>query len=152
MRLTKATVLVLFVFATALPAYAVDFLCFGSNEDCKKKGPLLNVEWITAVRHVGSGEVEIWFDGFPGVQGSMKRSGVDWQQVLSHLIQKQDFKQFADFYVKERYLRQISCKDFMCELQLHPHAIRLTGEASEAIQAYIAQQVEARRVYVMPSK
>ena len=152
MSLTKTTVLVLFVFATALPAYAVDFLCFESNEDCKKKGPLLNVEWITAVRHVGSGEVEIWFDGFPGVQGSMKRSGVNWQQFLSHVIQKQDFRQFADFYVKERYLRQVSCTDFMCELRVHPHPIRLAGEAADAIKAYITQQVEAGRVLVISSK
>lgn len=118
----------------------------------QREGSLLNVEWITAVRHVGSGEVEIWFDGFPGLQGSMKQSGVDWEQFLSRVIQKQDFKKFADFYVKERYLRRVACTDFMCELRIHPHPIRLAGESSDAIKAYIAQQVEAGRVLVMPSK
>jgi hypothetical protein len=152
MALNKATALVLFLFVIAFNAYAMDFICFESHAECKEKGPLLNVEWITAVRHVGSGQIEIWFDGFPGLQGSMKRSGVDWNQFLSHVIQKQDFKTFADFYVKERYLRRLSCTDFMCELRIHPHPIRLAGEAADAIKAYITQQVEAGRVLVLPSK
>ena len=152
MHLNKATALVLFFFTISINAYAVDFICFEHHEDCKKNGPLLNVEWITAVRHVGSGQIEIWFDGFPGLQGSMQRSGVDWEHFLNHIIQKQAFKKFADFYVKERYLRRVSCTDFMCELRVHPHPIRLAGEAADAIKAYITQQVEAGRVLVMPSK
>ncbi len=144
--------LVLFFFATAVHSHAANFICFESAEDCKEKGPLLNVEWIMAVRHAGEGQVEIWFDGYPGLRGSLKRSGVDWEQFLNNIIQKQDFKKFADFYIKERYLRRISCTDFMCELQIHPDAIRLTLEASDPIRAYLTQQVEAGRVIIMPSK
>ncbi|ETX03900.1 hypothetical protein [Candidatus Entotheonella palauensis] len=152
MNLKKVIALVLFFFATALPVYAVDFICFEGKEDCKEKGPLLNIEWIMAVRHVGNGQIEIWFDGYPGLRGSLKRSGVDWDYFLSNVIQKQDFKQFANFYIKERYLRRIACTDFMCELQIHPDAIRLTLEASDPVRAYLNQQVEAGRVLVMPSK
>jgi hypothetical protein len=75
MPLKKAVVLVLFCLATAVNARAVDFICFESPEDCKEQGPFLSVAWITAVRHAGSGEIDVWFDGWPG-------SGrVRWTQV-----------------------------------------------------------------------
>lgn len=41
MNLAKATALVLFFFATTLPVYTGDFLCFESVEDCKEKGALI---------------------------------------------------------------------------------------------------------------
>jgi hypothetical protein len=37
MDLNKATALVLFLFVIAFNAYAVDFICFESHEDCKEK-------------------------------------------------------------------------------------------------------------------
>ncbi len=40
-NLAKATALVLFFFATTLPVYTGDFLCFESVEDCKEKGALI---------------------------------------------------------------------------------------------------------------
>jgi hypothetical protein len=64
MNLKGVAALLLFFFATAFNALAVDFLCFASDGDCKENGPFLNVEWITVVRNLGSGQIEVWFDGW----------------------------------------------------------------------------------------
>ena len=151
MNLKKTTALVLFCIATACNSYAVNFVCFESKEDCKGNGPFLNVEWITAVRHVGSGQIELWFDGWSGIQGTVKAIHVDWDRFLSHVIQKQDFKQFADYYIKDRYLRRVACSTDTCDLRFHPYTIWLDGAAVVAMKAYIAQQAEAGRLIVLPS-
>lgn len=152
MNLKGVAALLLFFFATAFNALAVDFLCFASDGDCKENGPFLNVEWITVVRNLGSGQIEVWFDGWPGRGGSTQWSQVDWDHFFRHVIQKHDFKQFADYYIKDYYLRRVACTSTMCELQIHPHAIRLVGDAVDAIKRYLSQQVEAGRIITNPSQ
>jgi hypothetical protein len=151
MHLKKAAVLILFFLATAVNAHAVDFICFESTEDCKDNGPFLSVAWITAVRHAGSGEIEVWFDGWPG-SGRVRWTQVDWDHFFSNVIQKHDFKKFADYYIKDQYLRRIHCALSTCELQIHPYTMRLEGAAAVAMKAYIAQQIAAGRIIVTPSK
>jgi hypothetical protein len=151
MNLKKVIVLIVFFLATAKNAHAVDFICFESNEDCKENGPFLSVAWITAVRNAGSGEIEVWFDGWPG-SGRVRWTHVDWDHFFSNVIQKHNFKKFADYYIKDQYLRRIHCALSTCELQIHPHTMRLEGAAAVAMKAYIAQQVAAGRIITTPSK
>ena len=99
MNFKKVSALVLLCLATAIHAHAVDFVCFGSQEDCKEKGPFLNVEWIMVVQNVGHGQIAIWFDGMPGFQGGIRQLQVNWDHFLRHVIQQQSFKKFADFYI-----------------------------------------------------